>query len=30
VCDRCGKDFQNQGDLVRHRQFESGNAVTKH
>jgi hypothetical protein len=28
VCDRCGKDFQNQDDLARHRQFESGSAVT--
>jgi hypothetical protein len=24
VCDRCGKHFQNQQDLVHHRQFESG------
>ena len=24
VCDRCGKQFQNQQDLVHHRQFESG------
>jgi len=28
VCDRCGKQFQNQHDLVQHRQFESGTAVT--
>lgn len=28
VCDRCGKDLQNQDDLVRRRQFESGDAVT--
>lgn len=28
VCDRCGKQFQNQQDLVQHRQFESGSAVT--
>lgn len=28
VCDRCGKEFQNQDDLARHRQFESGTAVT--
>jgi hypothetical protein len=24
VCDRCGKYFQNQQDLVHHKQFESG------
>ncbi|MDQ3872198.1 MAG: hypothetical protein M3258_01125 [Thermoproteota archaeon] len=24
VCDRCGKNFQNQQDLVHHKQFESG------
>ncbi|MEW6603920.1 MAG: DUF2795 domain-containing protein [Thermoproteota archaeon] len=24
VCDRCGKPFQNQQDLIHHRQFESG------
>lgn len=28
VCDRCGKQFQNQQDLAQHRQFESGGAVT--
>jgi len=28
VCDRCGKQFQNQQDLAHHRQFESGSAVT--
>lgn len=28
VCDRCGKQFQNQDDLAHHRQFESGTAVT--
>jgi predicted esterase YcpF (UPF0227 family) len=28
VCDRCGKQFQNQQDLAHHRQFESGGAVT--
>lgn len=28
VCDRCGKAFQNQDDLVHHKQFESGTAVT--
>jgi hypothetical protein len=28
VCDRCGKQFQNQQDLAQHRQFESGSAVT--
>jgi hypothetical protein len=28
VCDRCGKDFQNQDDLVRHQQFEDESAVT--
>lgn len=28
VCDRCGKQFQNQQDLARHRQFESGGTVT--
>jgi hypothetical protein len=24
VCDRCGKDFQNQDELVRHRKFKTG------
>jgi hypothetical protein len=28
VCDRCGKSFQNQQDLIHHRQFESGGTVT--
>jgi hypothetical protein len=28
VCDRCGKPFQNQQDLARHREFESGASVT--
>ena len=28
VCDRCGKPFQNQNDLVKHREFESGTAVS--
>jgi hypothetical protein len=26
ICDRCGKPFQNQQDLIQHRQFESGTA----
>ena len=28
ICDRCGKPFQNQHDLVKHRRFESGTSVT--
>ena len=28
VCDNCGKEFQNQQDLVHHRQFESGASAT--
>lgn len=28
TCDRCGKPFQNQQDLQRHRQFETGSTVT--
>jgi hypothetical protein len=28
ICERCGKGFQNQQDLVRHRQFESGTSAT--
>ena len=28
VCDNCGKEFQNQQDLVHHRQFESGTSAT--
>jgi hypothetical protein len=28
VCDRCGKEFQNQQDLVHHREFESGTPAT--
>ena len=28
TCGRCGKPFQNQQDLLKHRQFETGNAVT--
>jgi hypothetical protein len=29
VCERCGKHFQNQQDLIHHRQFESGTGVTQ-
>jgi hypothetical protein len=29
VCDRCGKEFQNQQDLVHHKQFESGTSATQ-
>ena len=28
ICDKCGKEFQNQQDLVHHREFESGTAGT--
>lgn len=28
ICDNCGKEFQNQQDLVHHRQFESGASAT--
>lgn len=28
ICDRCGKPFQNQQDLIHHQQFESGSTVT--
>ena len=28
VCNKCGKQFQNQQDLAQHQQFESGSAVT--
>jgi hypothetical protein len=28
VCDTCGKEFQNQQDLVHHREFESGTPAT--
>ena len=28
VCENCGKEFQNQQDLVHHRQFESGVSST--
>ena len=28
ICERCGKPFQNQDDLFRHRQFESEASVT--
>jgi hypothetical protein len=28
ICDRCGKNFQNQQDLIKHRQFESGTTAT--
>ena len=28
VCEKCGKEFQNQQDLVHHRQFESGISST--
>ncbi|MDQ4017264.1 MAG: hypothetical protein M3129_01825 [Thermoproteota archaeon] len=28
ICDKCGKEFQNQQDLVHHREFESGTSGT--
>lgn len=28
VCDKCGKQFQNQQDLLRHKEFESGTPAT--
>lgn len=28
ICDNCGKPFQNQQDLVHHKQFESGTSST--
>jgi hypothetical protein len=28
VCNTCGKEFQNQQDLIQHKQFESGTNVT--
>ena len=28
ICDNCGKQFQNQQDLVHHKQFESGTSTT--
>jgi hypothetical protein len=28
ICDKCGKQFQNQQDLVHHKQFESGTSGT--
>ena len=28
ICENCGKAFQNQQDLVHHRQFESGTSAT--
>src|ERR671919_3208647 len=28
ICENCGKEFQNQQDLVHHRQFESGMSAT--
>jgi hypothetical protein len=28
VCNTCGKEFQNQQDLIQHKQFESGTGVT--
>jgi hypothetical protein len=28
ICDNCGKAFQNQQDLVHHKQFESGTSTT--
>jgi len=28
ICDNCGKQFQNQQDLVHHKQFESGTSST--
>lgn len=29
TCDKCGKEFQNQQDLVHHREFESGTSGTQ-
>jgi hypothetical protein len=29
ICENCGKAFQNQQDLVHHRQFESGTSTTQ-
>jgi hypothetical protein len=29
ICDKCGKEFQNQQDLVHHREFESGTSGTQ-
>jgi hypothetical protein len=29
ICENCGKTFQNQQDLVHHRQFESGTSTTQ-
>jgi hypothetical protein len=28
ICDKCGKEFQNQHDLVHHKEFESGTPAT--
>jgi hypothetical protein len=28
ICDKCGKAYQNQQDLVHHRQFENGTSAT--
>ena len=28
ICDKCGKPFQNQQDMLKHQQFESGTSVT--
>jgi hypothetical protein len=28
ICNTCGKEFQNQQDLIHHKQFESGTEVT--
>ena len=28
ICNRCGKAFQNQQDMIKHRQFETGSSVT--
>ena len=28
ICDRCGKQFQNQQDMIHHKEFESGTPAT--
>ena len=28
ICDRCGKAFQNQQDMLKHQQFETGSSAT--
>ena len=28
ICDKCGKAFQNQKDMIKHRRFETGSSVT--